>query len=570
MERDLGLGIGGGHGHVALGLDVVVEVAHVAGVLKEVLTCVGAAAPLVGDVHGAVSVELDGQELILHGGIGVGDGGFDGGSLLFDGEGAVADAMGLYLHLHLKAVDVAGLTEAILGECVGELVVDEGEGGGDLMATFVEDSNSGGGIVEIQIHVGLDGQHRLIRLQGQHHDGVIAVDAVGLDGSGQMVQRSVTELLAAGGGLGEAGLHLLVDLVAGAGADGIVGVVLHELLPCVQEQILLVLAAAQVRQDGHGLGHPLQQVLGVVVHLLDVHVSRGGTDEGAGACGELTVDLALVDGEAVFVGSDGLQVVLEVGLLDLHLVLQGVGQLDGGLKVGLDGLVVTAVHAQQMGGEGEAGGGGDEACQAVAEGVLLGGKLHGVAVPAREHDGHDLRAVRSPPDQLGGGDAVLLDDLVVRAHVIEAAAEHGAVKAEPTDDLGGLGDVAEGIGEVARLHGLGTDGAAEAEAVEHIADIGLARGKVLVLQDVPRAHVDAAVANELCEAVPHVGLDLQVVVDDDVLAVHVVVGIVGVLFHDVDEGVEQLHEVHAVLLEGQVPLSVPVGVGDDVQDLFHG
>ena len=569
VERDLGLGVGGGHSHIAIGLQVVVQVTHVAGVLKEVLPCVDTPRPLVGHVHRAVFVELDGQELVFHGIPGIADGCFHGRGLLFHREHAVADAVGLHLHLHLKAVDVAGLAEAVLGQGIGELLFDEAGLGGYFPAVLVENGDLGGGIRQIQVHVGLDGGHGSVGLQGHHQNSVIPVGIPRVDRGGQVLQCPVPQLLAAGGGLGEAGLHLLVDLVAGAGADGIVGMVLHELLPGIQEQVAVIPAAVQLGQQADRLGDPLQKVLDVMVPLLDIHVGGGGADERAGSGGELAVDLPLVHGKGIPVGADGLDIVLEVGLHHGHLVLDLVCQGDDLAQIRLHGLVVTAVHAQQVIRQSKAGGRGRDPRQPLPQGIGVGGELHGVAVPAREQDPHDLGAVGGAPDELGGGDAVLSDDGIGRAHVIEAAAEYRIVKAKAPNDLRCLGDISEGVGEIARLHRLRPHLTAEPQTVEHIADVGLPGGKVLVLEHVPGAYPNTPGADEGQEPLPHPRADLQVILDDDILAVQVVVGVIGILLHDLNEGIEQLHQAGAVLLKGEVPFSVPVGVGDDVESFFH-
>jgi hypothetical protein len=41
-------------------------------------------------------------------------------------------------------------------------------------------------------------------------------------------------------------------------------------------------------------------------------------------------------------------------------------------------------------------------------------------------------------------------------------------------------------------------------------------------------------------------------------------GIGGISLHQLNEGVKKLHKAESMLLKGQIPLSVPMGMGDNM------
>ena len=70
-------------------------------------------------------------------------------------------------------------------------------------------------------------------------------------------------------------------------------------------------------------------------------------------------------------------------------------------------------------------------------------------------------------------------------------------------------------------------------------------------------------AARACRRAFVLGTDLQVVVDDGELAVEQEVAVGAVALHQVEQVVDQAHQLQPVGLERVVPLPVPVGVGDD-------
>ena len=66
------------------------------------------------------------------------------------------------------------------------------------------------------------------------------------------------------------------------------------------------------------------------------------------------------------------------------------------------------------------------------------------------------------------------------------------------------------------------------------------------------------------EALLHRGAYLEIVLNDGKLTVEVIIGVVVVCLHDLNEIVKKVDQARAVLFKGKVPFSVPVRVGDDM------
>jgi hypothetical protein len=60
------------------------------------------------------------------------------------------------------------------------------------------------------------------------------------------------------------------------------------------------------------------------------------------------------------------------------------------------------------------------------------------------------------------------------------------------------------------------------------------------------------------------GADGKIVLHDDHLPIQMIGGIGGISLHQLDEGVQKLHKAESMLLKGQIPLSVPMGMGDNM------
>ena len=298
-------------------------------------------------------------------------------------------------------------------------------------------------------------------------------------------------------------------------------------------------------------------------------MSGGGGGEQPPAVGVLADDLALEGGKLILDLADLGKIILEIGLDYLVLVLHLVGGLDNLHQIALEGLMVTAVHAEEVIGDRETLQGMTHLQNLLLQRVGIGGQLHCVAVPVGEEHADDLAAVGCLPKQLGIGDTILLTDLVISADIVQTSAKYGVVDAKALADLGCLTDIAKCIGEIAAHQRICTEGFGQLDAVKHIADVCLAAGEELILQNIPRADLDAVFRNQLLQAISHMGTDLQIVLHGNELTVHMIVGVLVGLFHLLNDGVKQLHQLHPVGFKGLIPLTVPVGVGNNVQLFLH-
>ena len=177
-----------------------------------------------------------------------------------------------------------------------------------------------------------------------------------------------------------------------------------------------------------------------------------------------------------------------------------------------------------------------------------------VAVLVRQVDGEDRRAVGSLPAELR------LDRL---GRAGEPAPEDRRVDPEAVQDLRHLREVAERVGDVADAHRL-AEAPADLPAEQHVADRRLAADEELVGQDVPGADLDAPRLDEAAEVRLALGPDLEVILEDDGLAVEHEEPVVRIGVHQRDQPVDEPDQLPAELLERPVPLAVPVSVRDDV------
>jgi hypothetical protein len=134
----------------------------------------------------------------------------------------------------------------------------------------------------------------------------------------------------------------------------------------------------------------------------------------------------------------------------------------------------------------------------------------------------------------------------------------------PPEQLRHLGDVAEHVGQVADPH-RATERFGGVPSQLEVPDQRLARDEELVHEDLPRPDRQPALADQALDPGPSGRPDLEVVVDRCNLAVERESEPL-VRLHRVEELVDQLDETHPEHLEGLVPLTVPVGVGDQVDD----
>ncbi len=305
-------------------------------------------------------------------------------------------------------------------------------------------------------------------------------------------------------------------------------------------------------QGAERFGEAFDAAFGSGGGLADVGTVRGDAHEqvGPGARAQLPLPGGQVvdglGGEVVGQGGDVEAVVVAVGL--------GLGEHFG--QVGTGEEVVGAVHPQHVAGEGGAVGvlpGLDPADQLGA----VVGQVGAVGVAVEQVLGPHPRAVGGVPPE---GVAVHRGG--------HAPPHHGVFESQEAEQLGHLGDMAEHVGQVAHGHGTPEVGRA-LEAHGEVADEGLARHEELVGQRVPGAHRQAPGGGQGPQAVFGLGAYGQVVVDRGHLAVELEVGEGGVCLQQVEQAVDEIDELEPEALERLVPLTVPVGVGDDGDSAGH-
>ncbi len=166
--------------------------------------------------------------------------------------------------------------------------------------------------------------------------------------------------------------------------------------------------------------------------------------------------------------------------------------------------------------------------------------------------GEDLGAVRRHPAK------ILAEGFRL---VAEAAPEEGGVDVEPAQDLGELGDVAEGVRDVALVQ-ASAEVASHGAANQEVADQRFGTDQELVGQHVPGPDLEPPGPDMGDDCVTAIGADLQVVLQDDRLAVQHEAAEVGVGLEQPEHLVDQLDQRDPELLERDVPGPIPVGVRD--------
>ncbi len=243
----------------------------------------------------------------------------------------------------------------------------------------------------------------------------------------------------------------------------------------------------------------------------------------------------------------------------LVLALLRVGGGDHAPQPGLRQQVVGAVH-QQHAAARERGGPelgvvtprpGDEL-------LGLGGDVASVGVRAVEVLGPHGRSVGCAPPEAGLGDLAR-----------HTSPHHRVLESGEAQDLGHLRDVPEHVGQVTDLRGSSPMAASPPRAAARANPC--CRFRTIVSPDTMNSSMRIihgptwrrpapASARTRCS---WCGAHLEVVVDDRGLAVEEEPGERLIGLQQVEEVVDQVHQLHPVALERGVPLPVPVGVGDD-------
>ena len=347
-------------------------------------------------------------------------------------------------------------------------------------------------------------------------------------------------------GLGEPHEDLRGDLVGGAAADRVVRRVLDHPAPREREELC---GPRRAVQRGERLGIPLEPSLGPRSGRLDVD-PRGRDvhqDVRARAGAHLTRPRRGGSGAVAERSAERRE-------LDPHVIVLRVRALDHVDELRERRLVVRAVHREHRVVAEERTHRLDQLVDGVTELVGRDQEVRGVAVAGRKVLGAHRRAV----------DAAPLEHVVFHRGR-DSAPHDGVVEPVRAQDLRHLGDVPEHVRQVADAH-LAAELARTREALLEVPPDRLAGDEELVHQHLPRPDRQPTLLDERAQPLLVLGPDLEVVVDGLQLAVEREDEPL-VRLHQLEHVVDQPHELQAEALERQVPLAVPVRVGDQVDDL---
>ncbi len=233
-----------------------------------------------------------------------------------------------------------------------------------------------------------------------------------------------------------------------------------------------------------------------------------------------------------------------------------VGGLYETREVGAGEHMVGALHQEQVGGGGIRGQPVPLRPQRGGKARLIRREVGRVAVGVPQVADQDLGAVGGGPAELRGG-------------VPHAAPDDGGIHPEPAQELGQLGDVPEGIGDVADGH-FGPPGAGDAVAQEEVAHQRLGAHQELIREDEPGADEEPSLPDQPPQAALQVRADVHHVLQDHRLPVQEEIPVGGVALHEVHQFRHQMDQPEAELLVGTVPLPVPVGMGDNMEGVHLG
>ncbi|MNS42460.1 hypothetical protein D3C72_748380 [compost metagenome] len=237
---------------------------------------------------------------------------------------------------------------------------------------------------------------------------------------------------------------------------------------------------------------------------------------------------------------------------------------DGLRKIQLHRLMITAIHEQQL------------ACGRIFLGIrqlpfpelFCPGFVYRHFVPVRipvgEQNAQHLRAIRPFPDQLGEGGLISsVGHGIIEACGLHSSPEEGVRNARLPHQLRGLADQSKGIGEVSDLGRLSVSIGILMPNL-HIADIRFTARKECILQNIPRSNDQTPRRNVLLQAIQVLWTNLQIVLQNNRLTIQIKAFEFTISIQLIQQCIHQLNEPDMVLLIGQIPFPVPMGVGDDM------
>ncbi len=130
--------------------------------------------------------------------------------------------------------------------------------------------------------------------------------------------------------------------------------------------------------------------------------------------------------------------------------------------------------------------------------------------------------------------------------------------------------MAEGIRYIAYAQRFAERGGA-AQPDLQVANQGLATDEEFIGLEIPGANRDAPGSGIALQALFLLRVYFEEIVQDDRLPVQHKVGKIWIVVKDIEQGIDDMHQSHAKLLEGLVPFTIPMRMWnqDDVELLGH-
>ncbi len=172
---------------------------------------------------------------------------------------------------------------------------------------------------------------------------------------------------------------------------------------------------------------------------------------------------------------------------------------------------------------------------------------------AKVHHQHTRTIRRFPPD--------------FSRLIIQSAPETGAIHSKSAQDLRHLSDVAEGVRHVTDRH-FPAKFARLALACQQVANMRFGTHEEHIGQDMPGTDQNAPIADMFPQRIFRFGPHEQVIVKCDRLPVEHEVFVIAISGKNVEQAVHKVNKFKAELLEGAIPLAVPVSMADDM-NCFH-
>ena len=255
-------------------------------------------------------------------------------------------------------------------------------------------------------------------------------------------------------------------------------------------------------------------------------------------------------------GKDG-EVVVKPRKANPGAIQQGADLLHRSAELSLGQHVVVAIHQQDVGHRLKWLDRFQRARDSDRQRRRFGRQIDAVRVRVAHVSGQDLAAIGRLPDEGNSVDR--------QRH---APPDGGMLETELAVDLRHLCRVTERIGKVADPHRSAMH-VSQCDPTLQVTNEGLAADQELIGQGVPGADLDLPAADRTLESRSRLGSDLQVIIDDDRLAVHQETK-VRIRFRQGEQLIPERHELRAKRLEWLVPFAVPMRVRDDVDGARAG